>query len=389
MEDLISLVLYGTTAGASLVAALSLGRKWRQAESFRAGSVTALLLMLTAICNAVGVASPYEPLWLVSLSGGASATVFVSSWIYARDLSSDVPRSLGRRDGLHFLVPVAFAAHAFWAGIVYGNGSELPTISQPGLPGLAFGFAGLILILLWVVHVTAYSAATVLTLVRLPRRLKLVFADIGGRELIWLRAITILLILHIPMALAANTGIIEIPEVLFAVLSSVIAVLFGNWSIHQLPVFQLTPQEGGRAQVQGDGDALPRYAKSLLDEHRLDHIARRIEAVFRNEQLHLTPNLSLKRLSERLAVSEGHLSQTFSRRLQCTFFDYVNRWRVDEAKRLLEDPSANIAEVGVNAGYNSRSAFYNAFREATGMTPAAYRDLPPPPQTAADVVQKM
>ncbi|MBD1203629.1 MAG: helix-turn-helix transcriptional regulator [Rhodobacteraceae bacterium] len=384
MEDVVSLVLYGMTAGASVVAALSLGRRWRAAVSFAAGAATALLLVLTALCNAVDAASAEAPLWVMSLSGAASAGVFVTAWVYARDLSSDVPRPLRRREVVHFLVPMALLAHALWAVIAYGGRAGIDLGAQAGLSGLLFGLSGLVLLFAWLVHVTAYSAAIILTLLSLPRRLKLVFADTGGRDLIWLRAIIALLMLHIPVALTGNLGLLDVPELFFALLSSVLGVLFASWSVHQNPVFQLTHGEKRRIAVDEDAAAQLRYAKSLLGDERMAQIARRIEAVFAGERMHLTPNLSLARLAATLGVSEGHLSQTFSRHLKCTFFDYVNRWRVEEAKRLLGDPEAIIAQVGVDAGYNSRSAFYSAFREATGITPAAYRDRQVAGQGAAE-----
>jgi len=59
--------------------------------------------------------------------------------------------------------------------------------------------------------------------------------------------------------------------------------------------------------------------------------------------------------------------------LEQTFFDYVNRWRVQDAMRLLEQSSENVLTISNEVGFNSRSSFYTAFKKVTGNTPTAYR----------------
>lgn len=143
-----------------------------------------------------------------------------------------------------------------------------------------------------------------------------------------------------------------------------------------MPVFQETADVPTRLRVPPDTAepaAVAKYERSLLEDERLDKIALRIEAAFQRDQLHLDPALSLKKLSEKTGVSESNLSQTFTRKLAASFFDYVNRWRVEEAKARLLASDETIAAIAFDSGFNSRSAFYNAFKSVTGQTPAAFR----------------
>jgi len=94
------------------------------------------------------------------------------------------------------------------------------------------------------------------------------------------------------------------------------------------------------------------------------------------EKLYLDAKLSLPRLSEALKVSSNYLSQVINEQLNHNFFDFVNGYRVEEAKgRLIGDKgkSANILTVANDAGFNSKSAFYSAFKKHTGMTPGEFR----------------
>jgi AraC-like DNA-binding protein len=59
-----------------------------------------------------------------------------------------------------------------------------------------------------------------------------------------------------------------------------------------------------------------------------------------------------------------------------SFFDFVNEYRVQEAKRLLCSPQSDhlsILGIALDAGFNSKSAFYTAFGKYAGITPSEYR----------------
>jgi AraC-like DNA-binding protein len=63
-----------------------------------------------------------------------------------------------------------------------------------------------------------------------------------------------------------------------------------------------------------------------------------------------------------------------------SFYEYVNCYRVSEAKALLSDASRKdhkIASIAYDAGFNSLSSFNDVFKKMTGQTPSQYRKLPP------------
>jgi AraC-like DNA-binding protein len=82
-------------------------------------------------------------------------------------------------------------------------------------------------------------------------------------------------------------------------------------------------------------------------------------------------------------VSTHHLSQIINERLNKNFFEFINHFRVKEAKRLLKDPGSQhltLAAIGFEAGFNSVSSFNSIFKKATSFTPSQYRlsDSPAP-----------
>lgn len=94
------------------------------------------------------------------------------------------------------------------------------------------------------------------------------------------------------------------------------------------------------------------------------------------EQPYLDIRLSLERLADGLNMPPRELSQAIGASPDGSFYNFVNRFRVGEASRLLNDPveaRTSIEAIGLMSGFRSRSTFYEAFRRETGMTPAQYR----------------
>ena len=68
-----------------------------------------------------------------------------------------------------------------------------------------------------------------------------------------------------------------------------------------------------------------------------------------------------------------HLSQTINRCSGQSFFDFINRYRVELAQKLLEQRGKSITSVAFDAGFNSESAFYRHFKKVAGKTPKQYQ----------------
>jgi AraC-like DNA-binding protein len=62
--------------------------------------------------------------------------------------------------------------------------------------------------------------------------------------------------------------------------------------------------------------------------------------------------------------------------LQQNFFDFINRYRIEEAQRLLTDPpdkKITVLEVLYECGFNSKSSFNTLFKKHTGLTPSEFK----------------
>jgi len=94
------------------------------------------------------------------------------------------------------------------------------------------------------------------------------------------------------------------------------------------------------------------------------------------ERNFLDPQLSQEKVAENLGVSTGHLSETINTQLQQSFKEYVNTLRVETAKTYLKNPEFSnytLVAIGLEAGFNSKSAFNTSFKKITGLTPSEFK----------------
>ncbi|NMH86226.1 helix-turn-helix domain-containing protein [Flavivirga algicola] len=102
----------------------------------------------------------------------------------------------------------------------------------------------------------------------------------------------------------------------------------------------------------------------------------KIDDLIISDKLHLDPSLSLKTLSKKLNLSEGYISQLINKNSSLNFNDYINSLRINDAKVMLTNPDYDnytIIAIGLEAGFNSKSSFYTAFKKLTGKTPIEYK----------------
>lgn len=84
-------------------------------------------------------------------------------------------------------------------------------------------------------------------------------------------------------------------------------------------------------------------------------------------------NLTLKDLAEKYFINSAYLGQLFRKKYGCSFKDYLNEKRIEEASRLLRKSDLKIYEVAEAVGYKDVDYFVNKFIEANGCTPTKYK----------------
>lgn len=121
----------------------------------------------------------------------------------------------------------------------------------------------------------------------------------------------------------------------------------------------------------------PTYSKSGLTADRAHTLVTQLDAGMREGGWYRDCEVSLASLASRLGVTPQALSQALNQQRKQSLVEYLGDWRLREAKRLLHDPSNDcytVEGLARDAGFASRSAFYKAFRQSEGVTPAQFRN---------------
>lgn len=103
----------------------------------------------------------------------------------------------------------------------------------------------------------------------------------------------------------------------------------------------------------------------------------KLEELFNIEKIHTKPGLKLFDVAEILNVRPIVLSTFINNYMKMTFFEMVNRYRVEEAKQMLIDERYErykIEYIGEMSGFNSRASFFRVFKKHIGKTPQDFRE---------------
>lgn len=161
-------------------------------------------------------------------------------------------------------------------------------------------------------------------------------------------------------------------------ISLTIAIFFiGYFGIKQQAIYVQKPVPSGTQKSAGlkDIEATNRYKHSGLKKEEAEGHLQELLAYMKDERPYLNGKLSLKEVADYLDISINHLSQVINEQLGKSFFDFVNVYRVEEIKRLLNDSKHKeftLLALAYDSGFNSKSSFNSIFKKLTDTTPSEY-----------------
>jgi len=92
---------------------------------------------------------------------------------------------------------------------------------------------------------------------------------------------------------------------------------------------------------------------------------------------HHDSELTLTSLAKQVNMSRNQLSEVINSSLDSNFYDFVNKYRVEDVKKLMINPKFKdftILAIAFEAGFPSKSTFNTVFKKFTGLTPSEYRN---------------
>lgn len=181
--------------------------------------------------------------------------------------------------------------------------------------------------------------------------------------------------------LVISTGLLWVIGVLRYALdptprTNLVTLLGGAVVVYALGYICLVkPEVAGREER--DESPGPKYESSTLSSQRAERHLQKLLQIMESEKLYTDCELSLQKVAARLSIPPHHLSQIINERLNQSFSDFVNLYRVEEVKRNLLDPSKkhySLLAIAEDSGFNSKSSFNSVFKKYTNITPSEFRE---------------
>ena len=116
--------------------------------------------------------------------------------------------------------------------------------------------------------------------------------------------------------------------------------------------------------------------KSSLNPLFVEECITKLKYLMEIERVYRDENISFRSLAKKLSIPYYQLSQILNEEIGQNFSDYINDYRIKEAKKILSSPKGaerKNTSVSLDVGFNSMTAYYRAFKKFTGMTPHQYR----------------
>lgn len=118
-----------------------------------------------------------------------------------------------------------------------------------------------------------------------------------------------------------------------------------------------------------------KYANSTLNEHDVTKYTQKLDFLMENQKVYLNQEIRLNNIADEIGMKRHHLSQLINQYYKQSFFDYINKYRVLEAKKAIaNDPEQPLIQIAFDTGFNNKTSFINAFKKFEKTTPSKFRE---------------
>lgn len=191
------------------------------------------------------------------------------------------------------------------------------------------------------------------------------FSKSSKKRLLWLRSITLFFLFKTTLDLVFYST-----DLLIHNGKETLLFYYPNFILNSLFIYYIGFVGFTRSHV-----LLDKIETSKIPENRMLRIEEKLHNAMLKMTLYTNKKISVSIVADTIKISDKELSNHIRQYHGINFSEYINRWRVNRVKELIEKSGEKFTldSLGDQAGFNSRSAFYSAFKKIEGVTPAAYR----------------
>jgi AraC-like DNA-binding protein len=207
--------------------------------------------------------------------------------------------------------------------------------------------------------------------IRYNKRIANFYSNLESKTIVWVKFLLYSFVATSAMSMIFNfigrgvfiesTFLLLIPSFIFSLLLFLIG-LQGYMQNHT--VIDLERDEGGSHQEEHK-------------KYNSEQLRDKLVELFAFQHIYLQPELKITEVTKLLATNRSYVSSLINTEFSCSFSEFVNGYRIIEAKRFLNDRTKahfSLNYISETVGFGSIGTFIRVFRESEGVTPGKYRD---------------
>ncbi|KQB42601.1 helix-turn-helix domain-containing protein [Flavobacterium aquidurense] len=197
----------------------------------------------------------------------------------------------------------------------------------------------------------------------------------------WLQKVVVCVLLITTLWLIDNVFKLAKTNILFDQFASVIYLVgfffIAYYSLKQKEIPGLNQQEKKEIDdIIREDFSLESNQKKLIPDVELQEMKLILIDVMNTKKPFLDPELSVFKLASQLDISSHQLSYIINKGFDENFYHFINRYRIEEAKKMIQDPNMqHLSLIGIafEVGFNSKTVFNTTFKKTTNQTPSEFK----------------
>ena len=204
------------------------------------------------------------------------------------------------------------------------------------------------------------------------------FSSIENIDLAWLRTLSlaslIVFTVNVFMFNLNNyfhfAGFYELAQIAYS-FSTIYVLFIGYFGIKQGRIFV----DNSNIEVEQFLETGKKEKLIFAEKKDYSDIINKLTLLMEQKLPYLDPELNLAKLSSLMKTKPELISEVLNSSLNQNFFDYINKYRIEEFKiKCLNKENKHFSVMGIayDCGFNSKAAFYRAFNKFEGISPTSY-----------------
>ncbi len=234
-----------------------------------------------------------------------------------------------------------------------------------------------VLLALMLVHSFAFTFLSLLHIRKHKKNIKQYASSIQDIDLIWIELIVWSFVFLIIAISFFNVVFYDAPlNSYMNILIYLIVVFTAYHALKQKEIYAIDSQE--RAEVFSIYEETDKeeFKNKIISDEKIIELKTQLHDILLKEELYLDPEISLSKLAKKINLTSHQLSYLINTGFNKNFYEFINKFRVDKAKKLLHDKAYkkySILGIAYEAGFNSKTSFNTTFKKITGLTPTDFK----------------